>query len=149
MLDSVLCAEVADGRRFECVDVAADAESASQVREQFAGWLERFFDLDPIRSSDLVLAINEALANAAEYAYVTTARSETMDLLALYDAGDATLTVQISDNGLWQVPGSGPAARFRGKGIPLMKALSDRVTINTSTDGTQVRLQWARVAERY
>jgi serine/threonine-protein kinase RsbW len=148
MIDSVSCADVADARRFECIDIAADAESASRIREEFAEWLARFFDLDPIRSSDLVLAINEALANAAEYAYVSTNRLETMDLLAQYDAADARLTVRISDNGLWRVPESTEVRRFRGKGIPLMKALSDRVTINTSTTGTQVCLQWASVAER-
>jgi serine/threonine-protein kinase RsbW len=148
MVDSVSCADVANARRFECVDIAADAENASRIREEFAGWLERFFDLDPIRSCDFVLAINEALANAAEYAYVSTDRSETMDLLAQYDAGDASLTVQISDNGLWRVPESNAARHTRGKGIPLMKALSDRVSIYTSTSGTQVSLQWERVGQR-
>ena len=97
MIDSVSCAgpdwPAADIGRFECIGVAAEAESASRIREEFAEWLQRFFDLDPIRSSDLVLAINEALANAAEFAYLSadSDRPKTMDLIARYDAGDARL----------------------------------------------------------
>jgi serine/threonine-protein kinase RsbW len=142
----VSCVDVANPERFECLDVAADAESASRIREEFADWLDQFFDLDPIKSSDLVLAINEALANVAEYAYLTIDRPETMHVLARYHVGDANLTVRVSDNGRWYVAGEASAGRFRGNGIPLMRALSDRVTIDTSTNGTQVCLQWDGVA---
>ena len=147
MIDSVSCAgpdwPAADIGRFECIGVAAEAESASRIREEFAEWLQRFFDLDPIRSSDLVLAINEALANAAEFAYLSadSDRPKTMDLIARYDAGDARLTVTICDHGVWRMPAAA-SARARGHGIPLMRALSDRVTIETSTAGTRVCLQW-------
>jgi anti-sigma regulatory factor (Ser/Thr protein kinase) len=147
MIESVSCAgpgwPVADTERFECIGVAAEAGSASRIREEFAEWLQRFFDLDPIRSSDLVLAINEALANAAEFAYLSTDRDRprTMDLIARYHAGDARLTVTICDNGVWHVPTAVPD-RARGRGIPLMRALSDRVTIETSTVGTRVCMRW-------
>ncbi|MGV0653328.1 ATP-binding protein [Mycolicibacterium thermoresistibile] len=56
---------------FERLGVPADAASAAQVREQFAAWLGRFFDVDAVKSSDMVLATNEALANAAEFATCT------------------------------------------------------------------------------
>ena|ERR1700758_4874681 len=143
MIESVSCVDVADTERFECIGVAAEAENASQIREEFAEWLQRFFDVDPIRSSDLVLAINEALANAAEFAYLSTDRDRprTMDLIACYHAGDVRLTVTISDNGVWRMPGVVPD-RARGRGIPLMRALADRVTIDTSTAGTRVCMQW-------
>lgn len=146
MIDSTSRADVADAERFARIGIPADAESASRIREEFAGWLERFFGLDPIRSSDLVLAINEALANAAEFAYVTTDRPGMMDLIAHYDPDSASLTATIADQGVWRMPNPGPPARTRGRGIPLMEALSDRVTIETSTAGTQVRMQWDGVA---
>ena len=44
--------------------VVADAARVGQVREEFSRWL-RQFDLSPDRHNDLVLAVNEALANAA------------------------------------------------------------------------------------
>jgi anti-sigma regulatory factor (Ser/Thr protein kinase) len=147
MIDSVSCAgpnrPTADTERFDCIGVAAEAESASRIRKEFADWLQRFFDLDSIRSSDLVLAINEALANAAEFAYLSADgdRPRTMDLIARYDPADARLTVTICDNGVWRVPATVPD-RTRGRGIPLMRALSDRVTIETSTAGTRVFMQW-------
>src|ERR1700739_560888 len=133
----------ADTERFECIGVAAEGRSASRIREEFAEWLQQFFDLDPIRTSDLVLGINEALANAAEFAYLATDRdcARTMDLIARYHAGDARLTVTICDNGVWHMPAA-VRDRARGRGIPLMRALSDRVTIETSTAGTRVCLQW-------
>jgi serine/threonine-protein kinase RsbW len=146
MIDSVFGAEVANAERFERVGISADAESASRIREEFAGWLERFFALDPMRSSDLVLAMNEALANAAEFAYLTTARPVTIDVVAHHDPDAATLIVTVSDQGVWRTPDPQPATRARGRGIPLMKALSDRASIETSTAGTRVNLRWDGVS---
>ncbi len=145
MIKSTSCTDVANAERFERIGVAADAESASRIREEFAEWLEDFFDLDPIRASDLVLAINEALANAAEFAYLTTDRPGTMDLRAQYDPGTASLVATVADQGVWRMPAFEPAPRIRGRGIPLMRLLSDRVDIETSTAGTQVRMQWGGV----
>ena len=105
-------------------------------------WLQRHFDLDPVRSSDVVLATNEALANAAEFAYLRTKRPGTLDLHAEYTARDEKLKVTICDRGAWRIPEETPDSRFRGRGIPLMRALSDRSTIETSHDGTQVCLEW-------
>jgi serine/threonine-protein kinase RsbW len=147
MIDSVSAADVANAEQFERIGIAADAESVSRIREEFARWLQRFFDLDPIRSSDLVLAINEALANAAEFAYMTANSPGTIDLLAHYDPKADNLTATISDRGIWRPPNPKPPNRTRGRGIPLMKALSDRVSIETSTAGTRVRLQWDAVAQ--
>jgi len=146
MIDSVSQAHVANAERFQRVGIAADAESVSRIREEFAGWLERFFDIDPIRASDLVLAINEALANSAEFAYLTTNSPGTIDLLAHYDPNVGSLTATISDQGVWRAPNPKPN-RSRGRGIPLMKALSDRVAIDTSRGGTQVRMQWDGVTK--
>lgn len=142
MIDSVSAADVANAECFKRTGIAAEAENVSRIREEFAGWLEQFFDLDPIRTSDLVLAINEALANAAEFAYLTTDSPGTIDLLAHYDSGADTLTATVTDQGVWRPPNPKPANRSRGRGIPLMRALSDRIAIETSTAGTKVRMRW-------
>jgi serine/threonine-protein kinase RsbW len=142
MIDSMSSADVGNAERFERIGIAADACSATRTREEFAGWLREFFDLDPIRTGDVVLAINEALANAAEFAYLMADRPGTMDVQARYDADDARLTVTVSDNGSWRIPRPSANARTRGRGIPLMRALSDRTTIETSSTGTQVCLEW-------
>ena len=148
MIDSMPPAEVANAERFERFGLDADAGTVAMARRDFADWLKRFFDLDEVRSSDLVLAINEGLANAAEFAYVSAARPGTIDICAAYDPRTETLTVEITDRGTWRTPQTDPAPRTRGRGIPLMETLSDQAIIEPSSDGTRVRLQWHGVTRR-
>jgi serine/threonine-protein kinase RsbW len=145
MIDVMHSADLDNAERFERVGIAADAQTASLTRDEFAAWLRSFFNLHPTRSSDLVLAINEALANCAEFAYLKTRGAGTMNLQAWHDVVESTITVVVSDHGSWRTPEE-PRVRSRGRGIPLMKALSDRATIEKSDHGTHVRLEWANVA---
>ncbi len=144
MIDVMPTADIANPERFKRTGVAADAPTAATVRDQFAQWLRKFFTLDPIRSSDLVLAVNEALANCAEFAYCDASAAGTMDVEARYLEADSTLVVSVSDRGTWH-DRTRPRPRTRGRGIPLMKALSDRTSIDTSETGTHVRLEWEDV----
>jgi serine/threonine-protein kinase RsbW len=148
MIDSMPAADVANAERFERIGLAATLQTAARTREEFADWLRRSFDLDPVRLSDLVLAINEALANSAEFAYGANDLAGTMDLLAWHDPVESSITVVIADRGEWRMADTVPATRSRGRGIPLMRALSDRTAIETSLDGTQVRLVWTNVPRR-
>jgi serine/threonine-protein kinase RsbW len=148
MTNSMSSTDVANAERFERIGVEADAESASRTREEFACWLERFLELDPIRTSDLVLAVNEALANAVEFAYLTLDFLGTVDVRAHYDAGGGGLIVTVSDHGVWRVPDPTSTDRSRGRGIPLMRALSDRTNIETSSRGTRVHLEWDGITSR-
>lgn len=132
--------------QFVRMDVVADPTSAATVRREFADWLGRYFTLDATKSSDVVLAVNEAMANAAEYAYVNAQRQGTMNVRADYDRTGATLTVTVTDEGSWQASDPAARGRKRGRGIPLMQALADEVTVNTSPTGTRVCLEWGRVA---
>ncbi|GJF09460.1 anti-sigma regulatory factor [Mycolicibacterium cyprinidarum] len=142
MIDSMPPAELAEAERFERFGLDADPHVVARTRQEFALWLQRSFALDAVRCSDLVLAINEALANAAEFAYRLADHPGTIDLLATYQPAEQKLMVDICDQGTWRPRQIDPAPRTRGRGIPLMEALSDRATIETSADGTQVRLEW-------
>lgn len=144
MIDTMQSADVTNAERFERVGVSASAQTASRTRDEFAAWLGQSFDLDRIRSSDVVLAINEALANCAEFAYLERPGVGTMDLVAWHDALESTITVLVSDRGTWRPP-IVPSVRARGRGLPLMEALSDRTSIDTSDHGTRVMLVWANV----
>jgi len=148
MIDSMSLAEVAEAERFERTGMEAGPRAASLAREAFADWLERYFDLDPIRSADLVLAVNEALANAAEFAYLRAEHPGTMDVRADYDADSKRLVVRVCDHGAWRTPVSNANNPARGRGIPLMRALSDRADIEISSGGTQVSLAWHAVTQR-
>ncbi|KUI36958.1 anti-sigma regulatory factor [Mycobacterium sp. IS-1496] len=148
MIDSVSAAHVSDAERFTRIGIAADGEAASRVREEFGRWLDTHFALDPVRSSDLILATNEALANAAEFAYVNADRPGTMDVEAQFDAGAGVLSVTIADQGTWRDRATVPPNKARGRGIPLMEALTDSTSIDRSQNGTRVLLQWTGIAGR-
>ncbi|MEV3905743.1 ATP-binding protein [Mycobacterium sp. NPDC050551] len=147
MIDSVP-ADVANAENFVRVGLTADAHNAAHTREELARWLDQYFELDQTRVNDLLLATNEALANAAEFAYVNAERAGTMDILANFNARDRKLTVTITDHGTWRPPNPAPQNRLRGRGIPLMHALSDNASITPTSEGTRVHLEWTGVHGR-
>ena len=87
----------ADGDRFICNNVVADAYSAARIRDDVAAWLRAKGDLDEIRFSDIVLAVNEALANAAEFAYLKNGGVGSIDVEAVRDGAALTITVADRD----------------------------------------------------
>ncbi|MGV0718785.1 ATP-binding protein [Mycolicibacterium sp. XJ662] len=118
----------------------ADAHNVAQFRSELSGWLRRHVTLDPVRFNDVVLAVNEALTNAAEFAY--RGGTGPMTMHARHHAADRQLEVVVSDHGSWRhVDGEGQP-NTRGRGIPLMRALADRTTISKQSTGTEVRLQF-------
>ena len=131
--------------RFAQTSVLADAACAAQLRQEFSVWLKRYFALDPTKVSDVVLAVNEALANAAEFAYMALDHPGAMHLLADYDIASEILTVTVSDEGAWRIADGENKKISRGRGIPLMEALADRATIDSTPAGTKVRLEWNHV----
>jgi serine/threonine-protein kinase RsbW len=77
--------------------------------------------LDEERMSDVVLAVNEALANAAEFAYITFPESGTVAIEAMHSAAAASLVVVVvSDRGVWHHVEAAQRNHSRGRGIPLM-----------------------------
>ena len=98
--------------------------------------------LDEERISDIVLAVNEALANAAEFAYRTFPEAGTVSIEAR--RGDRVLSSRCptTASGTTRIP----SAVARGRGIPLMKTLSDGATIERRPEGTRVRLRFDNCA---
>jgi serine/threonine-protein kinase RsbW len=121
----------------------ADARSVARVRNELSLWLRSRFDLDAARLNDVLLAVNEALTNAAEFAY--PGRRGTMTMQARYDAPDRTLSVDVSDCGTWRQTDPNLASNTRGRGIPLMRALADRATISQLPTGTRVQLRFGNI----
>ncbi|MCV7360903.1 ATP-binding protein [Mycolicibacterium neworleansense] len=125
--------------------IPATLTHVAQLRFEFSDWLCRNFALAPQKASDIVLAVHEALANAAEFAYITNAQHGVMHLRADYNQPE-TLTVTIADEGRWRI--RDPATEqdpTRGRGISLMRALADRAVVESAPSGTQVRLQWNHI----
>ncbi len=89
----------------------------------------------------MVLAVNEALANTAEFAYCDGGDG-TVDVEAFNDPSRRTLTVTVADRGRWRETNPLNRQRFRGRGIPLMHTLADSVIIDTSGLGTSVCMRF-------
>lgn len=140
--------DIDDRFRFVRLQVAADAHSAARTRTEFRVWLERHFTLGAERFSDLLLAVNEAIANATEFAYADGSRNGTVDVSAAYDDESDTLAVTINDHGRWRDDGSAQRRpERRGRGIPLMRALADEVALDRTSQGTNVTLTWTDLTE--
>ncbi|OBG17007.1 hypothetical protein A5765_06705 [Mycolicibacterium celeriflavum] len=120
----------------------ADARTVAEFRNAFAQWLRANFALDADRLSDVLLAVNEALTNAAEFAYVQAQQPGTMSVTARYDAADRRLVAVVSDHGTWLEKTPDGKPNTRGRGIQLMRALADRVTIDRAASGTRVGLDF-------
>ena len=133
--------------RFVRTRVVADARSAARTRAEFGSWLDRHFTLGAQRFSDLLVAVYEAIANAAEFAYIDSSQRGTMDVSAAYDVESDTLAVTVDDCGGWRQSLPEPMtvqrqSQLRGRGIPLMRAVADELTIDRTPQGTHVTLTW-------
>jgi serine/threonine-protein kinase RsbW len=144
---------VTNANTFQRSRLAADASCAGLARTEFELWLRRHFMLSATGRADLTLAVNEALANAAEHAYQGQRGRGTVDMDARYDASADTLTVTVEDHGQWQptAPDSsvdaGPC-NPRGRGIPLMRTLADHTAIDSDSRGTRVCLTFRHLEDR-
>jgi anti-sigma regulatory factor (Ser/Thr protein kinase) len=134
-----------DSDGFVRVGVLADAHNVVRLREELEQWLGRRFDLDASRKNDLVLSVNEALANVAEFAYRNAKQTGTVDVQAQFDRVTSTLVITVADRGSWRGSTEREAKLTRGRGIPLMEALSDEVGIDTGDHGTTVSMRFANV----
>ncbi len=123
----------------------ADAVSVGRMREEFSRWL-RQFGLAPDRHADLVLAVNEALANTAEFAYRRHRKPGSVTLTVRCDPASDSVMVTVTDEGAWREPSDDGNPQLRGRGIPLMEALADEVVIDSTPTGTTVRMRFDQVS---
>ncbi|KSU54949.1 MULTISPECIES: ATP-binding protein [Gordonia] len=136
------------------LSVAATPESAHLFRQHFTRWLDATLDVDAERRSDIVLAVYEAVANAAEHAYAadvpspgpqpsaaqsSATRSRAIGVRA-HVTRDESLEVTVTDSGRWKSDAS--SSPYRGRGLALISALSDASDVTSGPDGTSVTLRW-------
>lgn len=126
------------------LSAAADAHTVARFRTELSQWLRVHFALDPLRHNDVLLAVNEALTNVAEFAYGGHRGAVTM--AARHSAADGTLAVEVSDQGKWRHTDPQARSNTRGRGIPLMRALTDEADISQLASGTRVRLLFRNCA---
>jgi serine/threonine-protein kinase RsbW len=123
----------------------ADPDQLSVIRHELAGWLAPLALTDD-ETADVVLAVDEAAANAVRHAY-GPGTSGRVELTMWTEPG--TLCVEIVDHGSWRPPAAptpvGDPADS-GRGIPLMSSMAEAVLIHYDDRGSRVLLRH-RVAE--
>jgi anti-sigma regulatory factor (Ser/Thr protein kinase)/putative methionine-R-sulfoxide reductase with GAF domain len=110
----------------------AESASLANVRHLLRRWLRRAGAGDD-ELYDMVVACQEACANAVEHAYAPGPAAFELELLAM--GGRIRLTIR--DHGRWRAP----RGENRGRGLPMMRALMDSVEIRQTGDGTEVSLE--------
>ena len=132
-----------------------DPEAPRRARRLLTDWLNAHH-WPGQASNDLVLAVHEAVANAAEHAYRTTASATTdtdlgsgdqigqfIDLAITeittgpHQHRHVAVAVDVTDHGTWKPTAS---AGDRGRGLRLIRALTDTVQIEHQRGGTRLTL---------
>jgi anti-sigma regulatory factor (Ser/Thr protein kinase) len=93
-------------------------------------------------AGDIVLAVNEACTNSMEHAYPGADRGR---IRVEAEIGGTDIHVRVVDSGLWKAPPTDPGTR--GRGLPLIKALSDRGVLDGTPKGTTIELSFRMPAK--
>ncbi|MFN2479405.1 MAG: ATP-binding protein [Pseudonocardiaceae bacterium] len=134
----------APSRQALCLQLPVDPIAPSVARHQVRHWLTAS-RWPAGQREDIVLAVSEAVSNAIEHAYHDHQFPQVVDISGEVEAvpgGQRRVTVIVRDHGRWRPPPIDDENRRRG--IPLMRACVDTVTIGQPDDdraGTSVVLR--------
>jgi anti-sigma regulatory factor (Ser/Thr protein kinase) len=89
---------------------------------------------------DLVLAVNEAVSNVVDHAYLDGDAGAGLTVAAevLTGSGAHRVAITVIASGRWRHPPTAPGNR--GRGLQLMRALSETVELDRGTGGTTARI---------
>ncbi|SFW87437.1 SpoIIE family protein phosphatase [Amycolatopsis australiensis] len=118
------------------LDFRAHPDALASTRHWLRAWLANAA-IEEDLAQDVLVAVGEACANAIEHAY--PGGSGEAHLAA--GLTGAHLVVTVTDRGRWKQPPPDNQV-LRGRGMPMMEALADAVTLRHGTDGTTVTLEW-------
>lgn len=118
------------------IDTEATATRLSDVRHRLAAWLAG--NAVPAQlADDIVLVVNEACSNCVEHAYRGRDPGR-MQVQA--DLRGNEVHISVSDGGSWKTPPADPGTR--GRGLLLMRAVSDGVDLDGTPAGTTVEMSF-------
>ena len=132
---------VLTARRFPAAPVFSHAFRArpselAPLRQRLGAWLDAQ-NVDPDAQRSVVLAVSEAAANAVEHGHGSDGLG-VVSVMARVDDGRVALSVR--DRGGWREPGD---PGDRGRGLPIIEAIVDEVSIEQTEGGTVVRMESA------
>ncbi|MFE9499356.1 SpoIIE family protein phosphatase [Streptomyces collinus] len=118
------------------VSFPAESGQLAPVRKALRSWLAQC-ELPPGDVQNVLVAAGEACANAIEHGH-RDAPGQAVRLRA--EALVDHLRLTVADSGLWKVP-QPERNTHRGRGITLMRAMMQQVTITPGPSGTTVDMQ--------
>jgi PAS domain S-box-containing protein len=118
------------------IEVPATPDQLSDVRGLLGSWLRATGIADEL-AGDIVLVVNEACTNSIEHGYRATAPGW---MIVEVEAKGRGVRIRITDFGSWKLPDANP--RVRGRGVPLMRAVSGDVTLEGTATGTTVTMNF-------
>jgi anti-sigma regulatory factor (Ser/Thr protein kinase) len=140
---SSLLSEIARPARLTLAG-AARPHTVTEWRHVLKQWLQQEVRTSAEIRDDVVLGVNEALANCVEHAYRAHQQVGAMKLQASYDPAAESIRVCVSDRGSWQRPSlRKPNDPRPSRGLALMHSLADNCTIHARPNGTSVYLDYA------
>src|SRR5271166_960826 len=122
------------------IESDATADKLAGIRHRLTGWL-RAADVPDELAADIVLVVNEACTNSVEHAYRGHHRGT---MLLEVEAVSGAVHVRVGDSGSWKKPAVNPGNS--GRGMVLMKALSDSVEVDSTPVGTTVEVNFRLAA---
>jgi anti-sigma regulatory factor (Ser/Thr protein kinase)/GAF domain-containing protein len=131
---AILAARVAVAGASLDLRLPPETATLSAVRRDTRAWLDNLHVADD-EANDVVLAVNEAVANAIEHAY---AEADPQPVQVHGRVEDDLLVVAVGDEGEWRQPSDDPT---RGRGLPIMRALMDDVAVDRRDEGACVTLR--------
>jgi serine/threonine-protein kinase RsbW len=131
------------GRRQMWTVLPATAHGVTEARHALAAWLVTL-GWPPPASEDILLAVNEALANVVDHAYPRPAAGQPTGQAQLYvfevtdndDDQARRVVAVVTDYGRWKTRALDQ--RYRAWGLATMTACMDSVRIDPSPGGTTV-----------
>ena len=123
------------------IESEAVADQLFNVRHRLAAWL-RAADVPDALAADIVLVVNEACTNCIEHAY----RGHRVGKMLLEaTVADGRVRARVTDSGSWKTPAADPGNR--GRGLVLMRAISDAMELHNTPAGTTVDISFRLPAD--
>lgn len=116
------------------IESDATADQLVRIRHRLADWLRAAHITDEL-AADIVLVVNEACTNCVEHAYRGFVAGTMVVEASL---GDGEVRTRITDYGSWKTPAANPVNG--GRGLPLIRALSDATQLDTAATGTTAEI---------
>jgi anti-sigma regulatory factor (Ser/Thr protein kinase) len=112
----------------------------SLLRRAFRRWLAEWPSEE---ADDLVMALNEAVANVVDHAYLEAKPDRYRKVGVLAEqvkgpSGEWRVRIEVTDSGCWRPIPADPG--HRGRGLLMMRACTESLDIKTTPAGTRVSM---------